>query len=111
MTEAELADKLREIRSNHKSLGLNAKPAAMHLFGLVFAPQISKLGPGAAKRLAAIIERRGYETEIKNMLELSSYVTVNTSIRRRFEEAVTLHNVALGNSFGSGQNGPFRGLR
>ena len=82
MTELDLAAMLARV---HGEAPNGEKVTALQVFGLHYAEEIRKCGPGSTTRIA-VASKTGdaYVTELDKMLKLVRYVTLKDSSLRHF---------------------------
>ena len=82
MTESELAIRLAKA---HEDAPKGEKTTAVHVFGLHYADEIRRCGPGAPGGIAEASKTGdSYGVELNKMLKLARHVTLKDSGRRHF---------------------------
>ena len=82
MTELKLAILLAKV---HQETPRGEKAAAVHVFGLHYADEIRRCGPGATGRIAESSKiGDSWCVELDKMLNLARHVTLKESGRRHF---------------------------
>ena len=81
MTESELAIRLAKVYDDAPT---GEKATALHVFGLHYADEIRRHGPGATGRIARESKiGDSYGVELDKMLNLARHVTLEDSSRRQ----------------------------